>query len=211
MQLVIGNKNYSSWSMRAWLLLRFLDIPFEETNVDLYVPGTREKVKALGGETGLVPMLKEDGFCVWDTFAIAEYLYERYPQIWPSDPHSRARARSVCAEMSSGLSALRNAMPVNIRLRKEAKKWPADVQADVERVSEIWRNCANQYPGPWLFGDFCAADIFFAPVATRFQTYSVALDEASKNYQQVILAHSLVQEWIEMSKDDSSRIDNFEH
>lgn len=211
MQLIIGNKNYSSWSMRAWLLLRFLDIPFEEISVDLYVPGARDKVKALGGETGLVPTLKDGEFAVWDTLAIAEYLYERYPQIWPADPHSRARARSICAEISSGLGALRNAMPVNIRLRKEPADWPADVQTDVERVCQIWRECASRYPGPWLFGDFSAADIFFAPVATRFQTYAVTIDEASNHYKQIILSQSLVQEWIELSKSDSTTIKNFEH
>src|SRR5215469_13566202 len=117
LQLVIGNKNYSSWSMRAWLFLKHIDAEFEEIPISVYVRGAREEVQDRGGETGLVPVLIVDGFPIWDTFAIAEFLHESFGRIWPSDVRQRARARSYAGEVHSGLSALRNAMPVNCRGR----------------------------------------------------------------------------------------------
>lgn len=195
--LVIGNRNYSSWSMRAWLLLRLSGAVFSETVVPLYEDGARARVEALGGETGLVPLLVVDGLPVWDTLAIAETLYEHAPCLWPADPARRARARSYAGEVHSGLHALREAMPVNTRGRdRQASITPA-VQEDIERVHTIWAR-AGAGGTPWLFGEFCAADIFFAPVATRFRTYGMEVPARSRPYHEALLAHPWVQEWCDM-------------
>jgi glutathione S-transferase len=195
--LVIGNRNYSSWSMRAWLLLRLSGAAFSETLVPLYEAGSRARVEALGGETGLVPVLVAQGTAVWDTLAIAETLYEHAPRLWPADPALRARARSYAGEVHSGLHALREAMPVNTRGRhRQANVTPA-VQQDIDRVNAIWTR-AGAHGTPWLFGDFCAADIFFAPVATRFRTYGVAPHDQARAYHEALLSHPWVREWCAM-------------
>lgn len=192
--LIIGNRNYSSWSMRAWLLLRLTGAPFTETVVPLYEPGSRARVEALGGETGLVPVLIVDGVPVWDTLAITETLYERFPCLWPADRADRARARSYAGEVHAGLNALREAMPVNTRgRRRQAVVTPA-VQDDIDRVTAIWARAGRQGT-PWLLGDFGAADIFLAPVATRFRTYGVDVPAPVRPYFEALLAHPWVQEW----------------
>jgi glutathione S-transferase len=205
-QLVIGNKNYSSWSMRAWMLLRFAELPFTEINVQLYTQDSRERVRALGGETGLVPVLLVDGHAIWDTLAIAEYLHEQCPRIWPADPFARTRARSYAGEVHSGLNAVRTAMPCNTRARDRIADRSAEVEAEIARVSEIWSRAA----GEWLFGDFCAADIIFAPVAARFRTYGVVLDGAAHAYWQRLLAHPLAGEWFALGEVEPIVIDMFE-
>ncbi len=205
-QLVIGNKNYSSWSMRAWMMLRFAELPFTEINVALYTPASRAQVEALGGETGLVPVLRVDGHAIWDTLAIAEYLYELCPGIWPADRFSRARARSYAGEVHSGLTAVRAAMPCNTRARDRSADRSAEVEAEIARVSEIW----SRSVGEWLFGDFCAADIIFAPVAARFRTYGVTLDGAALSYWQRLLGHPLAAEWFALGEAEPMVIDMFE-
>jgi glutathione S-transferase len=205
-QLVIGNRNYSSWSMRAWMLLRFADLRFTEIDIRLYLEGAREQVRALGGETGLVPVLLVDGHAIWDTLAITEYLYEQCPRIWPSDPVRRARARSYAGEVHSGLHAVRAAMPCNTRARDRVADRSAEVEAEVARVGEIWSRAA----GDWLFGDFCAADIIFAPVAARFRTYGVALGGTADGYCQRLLAHPLASEWFALGEAEPMVIDRFE-
>jgi glutathione S-transferase len=206
LQLVIGNKNYSSWSMRAWMMLRFAALPFTEIDIPLYVAGAREQVRALGGETGLVPVLLVDGRAIWDTLAIAEYLYEQHPRIWPADPFDRARARSYAGEVHSGLNAVRAAMPCNTRARDRVADRSADVEAEIARVGEIWRRSA----GDWLFADFSAVDILFAPVAARFRTYGVVLDGAAHGYCQRLLAHPLAAEWFALGEAEPTAIDMFE-
>jgi glutathione S-transferase len=195
-KLVIGNKNYSSWSMRAWLLLRFLEAPFEEISVLLYREGSRAEVRGLGGETGLVPVLIDDSTAIWDTLAIFETLFETYPQVWPSNPTLRTRARSYSGEVHSSLNALRDAMPVNTRGRHRVARLDDTVQAEIARVCAIWSRAGEHPGGPWLFGAFCAADIMFAPVATRFQTYDVSVTPKASAYYERLLGHALVQEWL---------------
>jgi glutathione S-transferase len=203
--LIIGNRNYSSWSMRAWLLLRLTGAPFEETVVSLYEAGSRAKVEALGGETGMVPVLNMEGLPVWDTLAITETLYELYPAVWPSMAADRARARSYAGEVHSGLNALRDAMPVNTRGRKRQAIVTPAVQADIDRVNTIWAR-AGRSGMPWLLGNFCAVDIFFAPVATRFRTYGVEVPAPAQPYFEALLAHPWVQEWCQLGSEEEGVI-----
>ena len=135
--LIIGNKNYSSWSMRVWLLLEFLEIPYEEIMIKLYTDGSRSEVKALGGESGLVPVLKDDGLAIWDTLAIVEHLFEEYPRVWPRSKKQRARARSICGEVHSSMNHLKEAMPVNARARYQITGTSNDVKADIQRIVDM--------------------------------------------------------------------------
>lgn len=193
--LVLGQKNYSSWSMRAWLLMRWLGLDFEVVTVPLYTDDSRAAVQALGGETGLVPVLAAGDLVIWDTLAIFEHLHETHGGVWPAEPALRARARSLAGEVHSSLNALRAAMPVNTRARGRRALLNAEAQADVARVAEIWTRYPGRH-GPWLLGEFGGADIMFAPVATRFQTYGVELGGTPAAYQAQLLSHPLVAEWL---------------
>lgn len=210
LKLVIGNKNYSSWSMRAWLMLRLVEAPFEEITVPLYRPGSRETVKRLGGQTGLVPVLLADGNPIWDTLAIAEYLYEQYPSLWPRDRFARARARSYSGEVHSSLNALRDAMPINTRGRRRLANRTPTVEQDIARVVSIWDTSGADPDGPWLFGEFCAADVMFAPVASRFQTYGVSLTGQADGYLKQLLAQPRVLEWFRLGQAEPDIIEQFE-
>lgn len=204
--LVIGNKNYSSWSMRAWMALRLARLPFDEVNIEVYSPGARDQVKALGGETGLVPVLIADGAAIWDTMAIIEYLHELRPGVWPAEPLARARARSYAGEVHSSFNALREAMPCNTRARNHRADISQQVRAEIARIADIW----SRVQGDWLFGPFCAADIMFAPIAARFRTYDVELRGAAKAYEQRLLAHPLAVEWFALGQAEPMTIDRFE-
>src|SRR5262245_35133879 len=206
LQLVIGNKNYSSWSMRAWMLLHLAETPFTEVAIDLYRPGSREQVFALGGQSGLVPVLIADGDPIWDTLAITEYLYELSPKIWPTGAFDRARARSYTGEVHSGLNAIRAAMPCNTRARDRVAQRTVEVDAEIARVASIW----NSGGGNWLFGDFCAADIMFAPVAARFRTFGISLTGVANDYFQRLLGHPLASEWFTLGELEPMVIEQFE-
>ena len=211
MRLHIGNKNYSSWSMRAWVLMRQAGIAFEETLVrfDSFDADSAFKRQLAGlSPTGKVPVLEAlvDGQpqVIWDTLAIAEYLAERFPDrgLWPDATGARARARSVVAEMHSGFTALRSAFPMNIeaRLPKVGERVLAEqpaVAADVARVAGIWLDCLSASEGPFLFGAFGIADAFFTPVVMRFRTYGVPLDAVSEDYARRVEQARGVSEWIE--------------
>ena len=194
--LVIANKNYSSWSMRPWTLLRGREIPFRERMVKFESQDWRDSIGKLS-PSGLVPVLWEDepgkSFATWDTLAIAERLHELFPKrgVWPADPQLRAQARSAAAEMHSGFRALRGAMPMNIRNRYPGKGMNDGVAKDIARIGAIWA----QAKGPYLFGDFSAADAFYAPVATRFVTYAVELKGAAQKYQRALLDSPAVRAW----------------
>jgi glutathione S-transferase len=207
-KLYIGNKNYSSWSMRPWVLLTQAGIPFEEVRVrfDSFDAGSAFK-QAVGAQNpvGKVPVLVEDdGFAVWDTLAIAETLAEQFPekQLWPADPRARARARSVCAEMHSGFGALRSACGMNIEARLPevgAILWRdhAGVRADVARIVQIWQSLLAEHGGPMLFGRFGIADAFYAPVVMRLKTFSLPVPDDVAAYMERVCALPGVAAWIE--------------
>jgi glutathione S-transferase len=206
--LVLGQKNYSSWSMRAWLLLKLLGVPFREVTISLYRPDARETVRQLGGQTGLVPVLIDGGVPIWDSMAIFEHLYDIHPAVWPADRYDRARARSLSGEVHSAFNALRAAMPVNTRARERRAIRTKEVTADIERVVHIWSACAGS--SAWLFGSFCGADIMFAPIATRFQTYDVRLEGPAKGYMDRLLGHPLVAEWLRLGREETDVIPSLE-
>ena len=195
--LYIGNKNYSSWSLRPWLLMKHFGIPFTEHMVSVAGREYNAALKPLAGNAR-VPCLHDDGFAIWESIAIAEYLAERHPQMWPADPKARARARSVSAEMHAGFGALRTAMPMNLKLKLKGKPATPAVQRDIDRVAEIWVEARTQFAsgdGPWLFGDFSVADAMFAPVAWRLHIYNVDLPPVAAAWRDTVLNHPAMREW----------------
>ena len=196
--LYIGNKNYSSWSLRAWLLLRQFDIAFEERALMLFTEQFRAEVGKVSA-AGRVPVLLEDGFAVWDSLAIAEFVAERFPDkpVWPRDPKDRARARSICAEMHAGFGALRSHLPMNVEARLHGVLWNNDVQHDIERIVSMWSELRAEHRarGPFLFGEFGAADAFYAPVASRFVTYAVKLPPACSAYVDAVIDLPSMKQW----------------
>jgi glutathione S-transferase len=192
--------------MRAWLVMRWLGLDFDEVTVGLYTPASRAEVRALGGATGLVPVLRAGPLAVWDTLAIFELLHEAHGGVWPDDAAARARARSLAGEVHSGMNALRAAMPVNTRARGRKAKLTPQAEAEIGRVAEIW----TAAEGPWLFGAFGGADIMFAPIATRFQTYGVTLAEPARAYGERLLGHPLVAEWLALGAAESDVIPRLE-
>ena len=200
--LSISSKNYSSWSMRGWLLVKFSKLPFDEQIISLDDPAMRAEILLLAPSM-LVPCLLHDGVKVWDTLAIGEYLHEIKPKagLLPADRGARAHCRAVCGEMHSGFSALRSALPMNLRGQfKEFKVW-ARAQADIDRIVTIWHECFNTYGGPYLFGATpCIADAMYAPVVTRLLTYNVKLDAVCAAYCECIMALPQVKEWVEAAK-----------
>lgn len=197
-KLVIGNKAYSSWSLRPWLVLKQMGVAFTETRVPLYVHGYKEELLKYG-PSGKVPILKHDAVTVWESLAICEYLAEIFPEaeLWPKPAEARALARSVSTEMHSGFPAIRGAMPFNCRARDRKVPITAEIQKEIDRVQALWRDCRAQYGkgGPWLFGRFSIADAMYIPVAGRFITYSVPLDTVARAYADAALDHPAVREW----------------
>lgn len=200
LKLAIGNKNYSSWSMRPWLALRANDIPFAETLIPLYTDNPADKEQILSfSRAGKVPVLVDGDVTVWDSLAIIEYVAERYPEakLWPDDVAARAHARSVCAEMHSGFVALRNECGMNLHRPIGAVALSADAKANIARIEEIWRECRTRYgaQGPFLFGRFGAADAMYAPVVHRFRTYAIEVALDTRAYMETMMALPAFQEW----------------
>lgn len=204
MQLVIGNKNYSSWSLRPWLGLKVAGVPFDEILLPLYEPEGKARRLAFS-PTGKVPLLVDGSLKVWDSLAIAEYVAEKFPDcgLWPVDVTARSIARSACAEMHSGFSALRNVCGMDIRARKTVEI-TAEVQADIDRIVALWGDCRARFgqSGPFLFGAFTWADAYFAPVVMRFLTYGIPLSRQAQEYVDTIVALPAMQEWIAAAKDE---------
>jgi len=199
LKLAIGNKNYSSWSMRPWLALRANDIAFEEIFIPLYT-GDADKQRILGvTRSGKVPALVDGDITVWDSLAIIEYLAERFPQarLWPEDRAGRAHARSISAEMHSGFMALRNECPMNLHRPIKPVALSDDARANIARVQQIWSECRQLHgkSGPFLFGGFSGADAMFAPVVYRFHTYAIEVTPDVADYMATMMAHRAVQEW----------------
>lgn len=210
--LTISSKNYSSWSLRGWLLTKLAGIPFDEKIIPPDDPDVRAEILLLSSSI-LVPCLNYDGIEVWDTLAIAEFLNELMPQaaLLPDDRAARAHCRSICGEMHSGFSAMRSALPMNLKAHFPDFKIWSRAQADIDRIVKIWRDCLRQYGGPYLFGNkITMADAMYAPVVTRFLTYDVTLDSECKNYCRHIMALPQMQEWIAAAKlepDDFDELD----
>lgn len=200
LQLVIANKNYSSWSMRAWVLLRQAGIPFEEIQLkfdqDAGIPGIERY-----SPTRQVPCLMIDGEPVWESLAIMETVAELFPEkkLWPADPSARRMARAISSEIHAGFRPLRSAMPMNLRASHPGKGMNSAVQADIDRIAGIWQDCRARYGrgGPMLFGAFGAADAMYAPVVTRFATYAVALPPVAQAYADAVRELPAVREWSE--------------
>lgn len=204
--LFIGNKNYSSWSLRPWLLLKRAGIPFEEVLIPLDQPTTRADILR-HSPSGKVPCLKDGETAIWETLAIAEYAAELKPeaQLWPADREVRAIARAVSNEMHAGFATLRANMPMNIRSSFPGRNMTPAVQEDVNRITAIWRDCRRRYgeasgDRPFLFGAFTIADAMYAPVVTRFQTYGVDVDENARAYMAAIQGMPEMIEWTEAAK-----------
>lgn len=208
--LVIGNKNYSSWSMRPWVWMRHHNISFTEKRIPLYTPDTSSQIAAYSvGST--VPILVDGDIRIWDSQSILEYLAEQYPDAsaWPQQVAARAHARSVSAEMHSGFAALRSAMPMDCRRKIENYEMPADVEKDVSRISTIFNDCRQKYAsdGEWLFGQYSIADAMFTPVVMRFNTYGIKLDGAAAEYIQAVSAQAAVVEWVAASHQETEVIE----
>lgn len=204
-ELFIANKNYSSWSLRPWALMKALAIPFRETLVQFIEGDNFDRFRQFT-PNGRVPCLHHDGRIVWDSFAIAEYLAERHDGVWPKDEAARAWARAAAAEMHSGFTALRANRPMNIGIRVAPAQTDAATAADIARIDELWREGLDRFGGPFLAGkDFTAVDAFFAPVAYRAQTYGIALSDTADAYAGRLRALPFLKEWEEAGLAETMR------
>ncbi len=206
--LVIGDKNYSSWSLRPWLMLKHSKRSFTEILIRLDTPTTAQQI-AQYSPAGKVPVLLAGDLNIWDSLAIAEYLAEAFPEahLWPQDRAHRALARSVSAEMHAGFAHLRHHMPLDIRGRYPGQGLTTQVQTEIQRIQQVWQACRSQFvaQGPWLFGAYTIADAMYAPVVLRFVTYEVVLDPVSSAYVQTTLADPFLQEWIHSAHSELPR------
>jgi glutathione S-transferase len=214
LKLVIGNKNYSSWSMRPWLALRAGGITFDEVFIPLYT-GEADKNRILAfTPSGKVPALVDGDITIWDSLAIIEYAAERFPQarLWPEDRAARAHARSISAEMHSGFMALRNECGMNLHRPVGSIALSADARANIARIQQIWTECRGRYgkSGPFLFGSFSGADAMFAPVVHRFHTYAIEVAPAARDYMAAMMALPAFQEWTRAGLAETLVIERFE-
>jgi len=206
--LYIANKNYSSWSLRGWLCMKLAGAPFEEIHVPLAGMGPNPAFRTFS-PSGLVPCLHDGDVVVWESLAIAEYLAERHPGMWPDDPKARAFARSMVSEMHAGFRDLRNDMTMCIRERVDVRPWSDALGQDIDRVQTLWSQARRDFGhgGSYLFGTFSIADAFFAPVAFRFQTYGVTPDGAAGDYWRSLLAHPLLRAWEDAALEETAIVE----
>ncbi len=211
--LHVGNKNYSSWSLRPWLALRAAGIPFREVSHEIEGEAERATIRSLS-PAGRVPFLEADGLVIWDSLAIVEAVADLHPDaaLWPEDRRARAIARSCCAEMHSGFTALRTAMPMNIRRRYARGPRTPEVQADIDRITRCWQQVRAAFggTGAFLFGRFTAADAFYAPVVARLRTHDVPLEAPAAAYCEAILALPAMREWCDAAAAERSTIPKYE-
>ena len=211
--LIIGNKNYSSWSLRPWLLLKQAGIPFAEIRIPLYTPDTKAEILKYS-PAGKVPVLHDGDVRVWESLAICEYLAEKLPRqnLWPTDPAARACARSIASEMHAGFGALRQHMSMNCRKRLPDKGRTPEVLQDIKRICAIWNDSRARYGGggDFLFGQFTIADAMYAPVVLRFVTYEVGLDPVAAAYVRAITALPAMQQWLAEAAAETEVIAQFE-
>jgi len=211
--LIIGNKNYSSWSLRPWLFMKHHNIEFEEKRIALYTDTTHQELLPYNSNYK-VPALLDGDFIVWDSLAILEYLAEKFPgsKGWPEDAKARAFARSVCAEMHSSFVHLRSELPMNCRMKFSNIKLSAKAQQDVDRIKDIWRKCRSGYgrEDEWLFGQFSIADAMYAPIALRLMGYGIPLTGIEASYVQSVINHPDILEWIEAGKLEKEVLAEFE-
>jgi glutathione S-transferase len=198
--LVVANKTYSSWSLRAWLAMREFNVPFTETVIALDLPNTQRQIKAHTG-AGRLPVLHHGSTTIWESLAILEYLAEKFPDkaLWPRSSAARAMARAVANEMHAGFMALRNACPMNLRRPRKplARPLSDDVKSNVRRIETLWEECRKAYGkgGPFLFGKFSIADAMYAPVVTRFDTYALKVGSAARDYMDAVTATEAFRAW----------------
>jgi glutathione S-transferase len=196
LKLVIGNKNYSSWSFRPWIAMKVAGIPFDEEVISLNAPDFKVRVSKLSG-TGKVPALADGAVQVWESLAILEYLAEKFPDagLWPRDPQARALARALAAEMHAGFVPLRRQLPMNMWRPVKPRELTKEAQANIARIEVIWTDCRKHYGGPFLFGAFGAADAMYAPVVSRLHTYDIEVGAAAKAYMDAVMALPAWDEW----------------
>ena len=211
--IYLGNKNYSSWSLRPWLALKQTGAAFDEEVIPLSEAATRSTVLRFS-PSGRVPALKHNELTVWDSLAICEYLAETFPaaKLWPDDKAARAVARAVSAEMHSGFAALRDHLPMNMRSSFPNRGVTPEVQADINRITAIWRDCRKRFgaAGPFLFGGFTIADAMYAPVVSRFRTYKIELEAEAQAYADAVWALPALQEWLTAAKNEPMIIESAE-
>lgn len=211
--LVIGNRNYSSWSLRPWLALRHAGVAFAEKRLALYTDETNAWL-AKHAPAGKVPLLINGGATIWESLAICEYVAEGWPtaRMWPESPAVRAIARSVATEMHGGFQALRSELPMNVRARRDGIALSERAEKDVQRVTALWKRCRRDYGagGPWLFGHYTVADAMYAPVVLRFHTYGIPLAERASAYADTVLSDPHLTEWMAAAAAEPERIENFE-
>lgn len=211
--LIIANRNYSSWSLRAWLAIRATGADFEEILVPLGRPETADEILRWS-PSGRVPALRHGDLTIWDSLAVCEYLAERFPKagLWPADRRARAVARSVAAEMHSSFMAVRGNMPMNIRASYPGVGRGSGVDEDVQRITKVWETCRREHgsDGDLLFGSFTIADAFFAPVISRFKTYGVKVEGIARDYMDAAWALPAVRDWVEKAHAEGMRVDRYE-
>ena len=215
--VVIGNKNYSSWSLRGWLMAKAAGIEFEEIVIPLDLPETASAIRK-HSPSGRVPVLLHRGLAVWESLAIGEYLNDLKPEagLWPAAVAARAQARSISTEMHAGFHELRNNMPMNIRASSPGKGMTPAVRAEIERITSMWRDCRKRFSGAaakddgFLFGQFSAVDAMYAPVVTRLRTYAVPVDSDTDAYCKAVLAYPPMKEWVDAAKNEPWLIDSAE-
>ena len=209
--LIIGNKRYSSWSLRGWLALKFAGMEFTETVVPLRQENTHANITQFGDYPARVPTLLVDDFPIWDSQAILEYVAENAPdhQLWPESPQARARARSICAEMHAGFFDLRNELPMDLGLENAKQPHSDGAESDIQRILKIWRDCREEFgqEGPYLFGRLSMADAVYAPVVSRLRSYAIEVDAVSLAYMEAVWAHPAFVEWRSAAEKESWVID----